>query len=416
MLNIGAKIKELRKERKMTLAQVAGDRITKGMLSLIENGKAQPSMESLQHIAKQLEIDVSELMQTENYQQMKELYRDVEIKRLALNKEHDDKKINEKVLELYHLIHPLYENGSLKGTSFEEVRIYEVYLTMRYFAKMDLSEKPFAKLVGMYEQVHGYSKILKIFARMGSIKFLERNYAEGLRYLQEGEKYIEKYGDLIDDLEKLDLYYNITVSYAALNDDVQMENYLERALKLAKEKKIVYRLNDFYRFLFFTHCSKEEEEKAYYYLKKIRAFAEIMEEPNETVMEQLVTLLYTNHIEKDYEKTIATRFENTLAPEDFSYYTDIFFNGQYGYAYYMLERYEEALKTLKEVEILEYNQHPIDLAMMYRAFAVRALCHFKLGDKENAKRDILYAMDGVKDLKITTEIQFIIDAYDEIIK
>lgn len=92
MLNIGAKIKELRKERKMTLAQVAGDRITKGMLSLIENGKAQPSMESLQHIAKQLDIDVSELMQTENHQQMKELYRDVEIKRLALNKEHDDKK------------------------------------------------------------------------------------------------------------------------------------------------------------------------------------------------------------------------------------------------------------------------------------------------------------------------------------
>lgn len=416
MLNIGAKIKELRKERKMTLAQVAGDRITKGMLSLIENGKAQPSMESLQHIAKQLDIDVSELMQTENHQQMKELYRDVEIKRLALNKEHDDKKINEKVLELYHLIHPFHENGSLKGATFEEVRIYEVYLTMRYFAKMDLSEKPFVKLVRMYEQVHGYSKILKIFGRMGNIKFLENNYAEGLHYLHEGEKYIEKYGDLIDDLEKLDLYYNITVSYAALNDDVQMEKYLEIALKLAKEKKIVYRLNDFYRFLFFIHCSKEEGEKASYYLKKIRAFAEIMEDPNETLMEQLVTLLYINQIEKDYEKTVATRFDTNFALEGVSYSADIFFNGQYGYAYYMLERYEEALQTLKDIEIVEYNQHPIDLSMMYRAFAVRALCYFKLGDKENAKRDILYAMDGVKDLKVTKEIQFIIDAYEEIKK
>lgn len=416
MLNIGAKIKELRKERKMTLAQVAGDRITKGMLSLIENGKAQPSMESLQHIAKQLGIDVAELMQTKDQLKMKELYREVEIKRLALNKEHDDKKMNEKVLELYQLIHPFYENGSLKGASFEEVRIFEVYLTMRYLAKMDLSEKPFAKLAGMYEQVHGYSKILNIFSRMGNIKFLERNYAEVLRYLHEGEKYIEKYGDLIDDLEKLDLYYNITVSYAALNDDVQMENYLERALKLAKEKKIVYRLNDFYRFLFFIHCSKEEGEKANYYLKKIRAFAEIMEEPSETIMEQLVTLLYTNQIEKDYEKTISTRYENTFTSEEFPYNTDIFFNGEYAFAYYMLERYEEALQTLKEIEILEYNQHPIDLAMMYRSFAVRALCYYKLGDKENAKRDILYAMDGVKDLKVTKEIQFLIDAYDEIMK
>lgn len=81
----------------------------------------------------------------------------------------------------------------------------------------------------------------------------------------------------------------------------------------------------------------------------------------------------------------------------------------------MLGQYEKALQTLKDIEILEYNQHPIDLSMMYRTFAVRALCYFKLGDKENAKRDILYAMDGVKGLKVTREIQFIIDAYEEII-
>ena len=78
MLNIGAKIKELRKARKMTLADVAGDRITKGMLSLIENGKAQPSMESLQHIAKQLNIDVAELMQNGDSEEIRELYKQAE--------------------------------------------------------------------------------------------------------------------------------------------------------------------------------------------------------------------------------------------------------------------------------------------------------------------------------------------------
>lgn len=74
MLNIGAKIKELRKERKMTLAQVAGDRLTKGMLSLIENGKAQPSMESLHYIANQLQIDVAELMQSEDNQKIHDTF------------------------------------------------------------------------------------------------------------------------------------------------------------------------------------------------------------------------------------------------------------------------------------------------------------------------------------------------------
>lgn len=416
MLNIGAKIKELRKERKMTLAQVAGDRITKGMLSLIENGKAQPSMESLQHIAKQLDIDVSELMQTENHQQMKELYRDVEKMSSALNKEYDKKKFNEKALALYHKIDPYIQDGCLKGTTFEEVRVYEAYLSMCYHTKIDLSEKPFAKLVGMYEQVHAYSKILNIYDRMASIKFLERDYSNALDYLFEGEKYIEKYGDLIDDIEKLDLYYNITVISAALNEDALVEHYLEIALKLSKEKKIFYRLNEFYRFLFFIHCSKEEGERAFYYLKKMRAFVEIIEDPAETVMEQILTLFYTNQIEKDYEKTVATRFDRFELPEDYYYDADFFFNGEYGLAYFMLGRYEEALDYLKGLEILGNNQHPIDLSMMYRAFAVRALCYFKLGDKENAKRDILYAMDGVKDLKVTKEIQFIIDAYEEIMK
>ena len=82
----------------------------------------------------------------------------------------------------------------------------------------------------------------------------------------------------------------------------------------------------------------------------------------------------------------------------------------------MLGRYEEALTHLKDIEISSNNQHPIDLAIMYRAFAVRALCQFMLGDKENAKRDILYATDGVKDFKITKEIQFILDAHKKIME
>ena len=414
MLNIGAKIKELRKERKMTLAQVAGDRITKGMLSLIENGKAQPSMESLQHIAKQLSIDVSELMQTEDQQQIKELYQEVEAKRSALYKVYDEKIFNEQAIALHKIILPFVENGSLKGTTFEEVRIYDVYLSMRYHAKYDLSEKPFLELVKMYEQVHAYSKILTIFDRMALIMFLERKYTEALHYLYEGEKYIEKYGDLIDDLEKLDLYYNITVVSAAINDNEQVERYIETVFTFSKEKKLFYRLNEFYRFLFFIHCSKEEGEKAFYYLKKMRAFVEIMEEPAETVMEQILTLSYTNQIEKDYEKTIATRYERIEIPGGI--FTNIFFNGEYAYAYYMLGRYEEALQYLKDIKISSNNQHPIDLAIMYRAFAVRALCQFMLGDKESAKRDILYAMDGVKDFKVTKDIQFIIDAHNQIME
>ncbi len=54
--NIGEKIRKVRKERKMTQAELAGDVITRNMLSLIENGSATPSIHTLEYIAQRLDV------------------------------------------------------------------------------------------------------------------------------------------------------------------------------------------------------------------------------------------------------------------------------------------------------------------------------------------------------------------------
>lgn len=58
-MNLGEKIKKLRATRKITQAALAGDKITRNMLSQIENGKASPSLETLAYIAKELKMPVS---------------------------------------------------------------------------------------------------------------------------------------------------------------------------------------------------------------------------------------------------------------------------------------------------------------------------------------------------------------------
>ncbi len=62
-MTLGGRIRSLRKSKKMTLVDLAGSEITKGMLSLIENDKSKPSMETLQHIAKTLDVSISYLTQ-----------------------------------------------------------------------------------------------------------------------------------------------------------------------------------------------------------------------------------------------------------------------------------------------------------------------------------------------------------------
>lgn len=414
MLNIGAKIKELRKARKMTLADVAGDRITKGMLSLIENGKAQPSMESLQHIAKQLDIDVAELLQTNDSKEINELYKQAEQLRLQINQEYIKENYLPLQQQLHDLIEPFVLEGRLKGQTFEEVRLYELYLGMRNRLNIDKSLEPFLEVVKMYEKVHAYSKITKVFDRLASYKFEVRQYEEALAFLLEGETYLNRYGDLIGDLERLDLYYNIMVIYAAVNEYEKAEHYFELALKIANEKKILYRFNDFYRFMFISHSTNENSEKATYYLKKIRLLTEVFEDPIEILVEQILTLFYINYIEKDYEKTIATKFEQPNLPDEVYDEASSFLRGEYAYAYYRLNRFDEALEQLMNFKIPYENQHPLDLVRFYRGYAIRALCYYEKGDYENAKRDILYAVDGVKDFKELMDKKFILEAYETI--
>ena len=56
-MTIGEKVKKLREEKGMTQKQLCSSFMTRNMLSRIENGVAQPSIATLQHISKMLDID-----------------------------------------------------------------------------------------------------------------------------------------------------------------------------------------------------------------------------------------------------------------------------------------------------------------------------------------------------------------------
>lgn len=55
-MSIGEKIKKLRTAKLMTQAELAGNEITRNMLSRIENGAAKPSLETLYYIAARLNV------------------------------------------------------------------------------------------------------------------------------------------------------------------------------------------------------------------------------------------------------------------------------------------------------------------------------------------------------------------------
>ncbi len=64
-MNIGKKIKKLRTAKLMTQSDLVGNEITRNMLSRIENGAANPSLDTICHIASRLNVPVGYLLADE---------------------------------------------------------------------------------------------------------------------------------------------------------------------------------------------------------------------------------------------------------------------------------------------------------------------------------------------------------------
>ena len=69
-MNLGEKIKALRSAKLMTQAELAGNEITRNMLSRIENGAAQPSLDTLRYIAAKLNVSPGFLLAEPSEEQM----------------------------------------------------------------------------------------------------------------------------------------------------------------------------------------------------------------------------------------------------------------------------------------------------------------------------------------------------------
>lgn len=82
---IGQRIKALRKEKKLTQSQLAEGIITKSMLSMIENGKAEASMRSLRELAKRLDVPVQSLLVDPREADLQKIVEEIEYAQLTLD-------------------------------------------------------------------------------------------------------------------------------------------------------------------------------------------------------------------------------------------------------------------------------------------------------------------------------------------
>ncbi|WP_214804991.1 MULTISPECIES: helix-turn-helix domain-containing protein [unclassified Exiguobacterium] len=165
---LGQRIKSLRKAKKMTQSDVADGIMTKSMLSMIENGKATPSLPALQAIARRLHVSIDELLIDPRAIEMKQLIE-------KINARTNDYYAEEQIADM---LAPYLEPAI---DSYWQGRIYEMYGNALRFSNteqglhyFDLAEEIYKRLELRDEQMN--VQISKVY-----FLFFLRRYEEAYR-------------------------------------------------------------------------------------------------------------------------------------------------------------------------------------------------------------------------------------------
>lgn len=415
MNSLGERIKQLRKQKKMTLAELAGNRLTKGMLSLIENGKAQPSMESLRYIAERVGVEVSTLLDDGSVEELRELLLEVEAEYKKIFYPYEVKaREKERLIPLYEKISSKIDG--LQGRKYEEIRLLDYYIRLNTLFKKNQEKLTMFDVITYYEKIHAYSRIIDCYSFLAGYAFYRNDYKIALQFMQDSERRIEPYSHLIDYIALLDQHYILTVLYAAIDNAAKTQEHLDLALEIAHKNKIYYRLDDFYRFTLIQAIGQGDVEKSKYYLTKLTQHADFTEDKLAISTLAFANAHYTNLIEKDYKKIPSLRkylIMDYTSNEELSK-IPLLFEMEEAYAFWIEGHYKKSLELSESFTIPAHVHHPLDLSIMYRSFAVRALCYHELGEKEAAKSEILFAYHGVAEFPSSIYKTFIQEAYEKI--
>ncbi|WP_078381854.1 helix-turn-helix domain-containing protein [Sutcliffiella halmapala] len=400
---LGERIRKRRKQKKMTLEALAGTELTKGMLSLIENNKAKPSMESLSYIAERLEVDLSDLLEEIDSGELRGILEQAE-------KIYNTIGLTDKYKQLIKIIDP-YVSSLSQG--YETARLLEIYSYSLYYEKKQDWQEPLNRAAKIYDQMNISSNRAFIGIFRSTIKFKEHDYSKSLEIILNERKEIEATHAYIDPLARLSLDYHEAILYFAVGDSQSATETIEKALTLSKEKRIFYLIDDLYRLAAAQAMTEQDHAKKQYYLTKLRQYGEFADHLSSLHFCELIEII-TMIMEKQLYNEALTRIEQYLSNADKIHFHEPWFYLEKGKALYYLKYYEEALLTFNKVVIPENIHHPFDLSMFYVMDSYKALIQLELGQTIDAQTTIKKAVQNFEPLLETPFKQFNREAFRKI--
>ncbi|MBB4826887.1 transcriptional regulator with XRE-family HTH domain [Sporosarcina luteola] len=395
----------MRKQRKMTLEALAGDQLTKGMLSLIENNKANPSMDSLSYIASRLEVDISELLEGNHKEELRRVLESVDaLYSVPFDEETDE---NEQIIELIEQILPKL------GRNYESARLLDIYGQTLHYLNSDAWESYINRAADIYDELNIMYRRAKIGIFRSLVKFAMSDFPAALATLLEERKYIEMNHSFIEPMTRIDLDYHEAILHFAVDDSEAAMEVMERAIEYSKEQRVFYNVDNLYRLATIQALMAQDEDRVDFYRHKLIHFAEFSEDDDPFFFTKFLEIHQLTSYRHDYAKALSLveAFKKTYK---ISVAYIPYLQLEQGKALYGVGKYEEAIESFLNMHIAHYTKHPFDLSIFYEGGAYLAKCYAAIGQREKAVESVQLALHHITSMPDSPYKTFIQQTYEEL--
>jgi len=407
MTHIGEKIKKLRKEKKLTLADVAKDRMSPAMISLIENGKSKPSAENLKHIADQLGVNVSELLG--GSLTTEELRNELSYLLEILDGIAGSEKIEQAITHIKSLLPQL-------GNNYESARINELYARCLFLYYLDfkskydlLDERDWSKYVTKAEEVYRNlqmeSRVLKVRLFCALIESYQGNYQKALELINSALKDVmgNDYETISVRIDLMLLKIDIVDALGEFEEAFQL---LDEIIDYTNKHVMLKRFFEIHNRGALMYYNINNFARAREFVNKINKFFEIIDNDHLYLEKELILIHYKEFYENEPEIALdmVNKYEKKLlsmgkVDEEWKSSYGEFAADTKARCYTKLKQPKKALPLFREL-LKEDNKHidysATDVGIHEINKSYQALCYLELNQLEKAKD---YAQEAVRKLR-----------------
>ncbi|MCM1988365.1 helix-turn-helix domain-containing protein [Oceanirhabdus seepicola] len=399
---MGEKIKRLRKELTLTQSQLAGDEMSKSMLSQIENNVAKPSMKTLKYIASKLNKPISYFLNDENIENSKPIELPIELINMKLkNIDEFLKNINgekakeetEKLLEEY--------NFNKNSKIYADV-IYRLGGSLNLLNKFDEAEDLINKSIKIYLDNNLYINAAKTYLELIDRHWDVFDYEKCLKLTKEANEIYNK-SSTKDTFFEIELLYMKSIMYSTLADFKKTLSVLQEAITLSNDEKTYYKIDEIYKIYALINFKEGDYESFKYNLNKAKQYAEFTENKKTLSIIEYNLAEYENEMFNPYSalehlERCSTEYNRK----------DHWVQIEKARSFYLLKEYDTALKIIKKADYPSRYKHRLDYLNIWKGKIYEGLILNKLGNSSEAIESI---NEGIKKMEFFSDSKELAFAY-----